>query len=497
MISLMSDASVLHLLLTVSFLTLLWPVFISDKSILHQAGVIIHIFIITFIVLCIFKAYAESNAGINIGMTISVVNELEIKLQINKLGMIFASIVSLLWPAAYMYSIGYLQSSKEGNNRRFLFFLNLSFCSVILLCLAQNLITLFICYEFLSISTIPLVAHTPTEHVIKSAKKYMFYLFGGSICLWLPSLLYIKFHTNFHEFMVGGIPGLKEFDHSLILVLFLMTLFGILKTAIFPLHSWLPAAMAANYPTSSVLHAVLVVNAGIYSLYKFTYEVFGKDVIQELILDYKFLIYLPVFGVIYSGIMSIMQETVKKALAWSTVSQLNMLILIAISSMELSNVLSYHNLIVHSFAKITLFFTAGCIYARTKATKLYEFRETIYNFKMVYVFFVLAGISLSGLPLFKSSFLKKLILATADQNDNIAVILGVISSSILSLIYIGRIVIEMSSSFEKNDQINHNLKYTSTSPLMVYSYSYTAILSLITSYLGNDLHIFLKNFLNS
>lgn len=489
MISLMSDSSILHLLLIIVFLTVLWPLFIYEKSFLHKFGSLIHYAIIACLVFFILKTFAVSN--IPMSFKVSVINGFEIAFKTNHFGLIFASIIVLLWPASYIYSIGYLRSSGEVDHARYLFFLNLAFCFSILLCFSSNLLTLFICYELISFSTIPLIAHTTSNHVTKSVEKYIIYLFGGSICLWLPALLYIKFHTNNHYFVPGGIENISSFDPMTLKILLMMTLFGILKTAVFPFHSWLPAAMAANYPTSSILHGVLVVNAGLFSLFKFIYEVFGSSLVFEIIVRNKIIILFPLVGIIYAGFLAIFQKTVKKVLAWSTVSQLNLIVLIALSGITNSAMLVFHYMILHSFTKITLFFTMGAIYIRTRATNIYEFRESLNKFKVIFIVFTIACVCLSGIPLFKNGYLKSLILNFAQNDEMNEVILGIVISSILSIIYLGRIMIEMTANFDPEYKFDI---FGIQSKLMLGSYIYTCFLCILAIIFTKDIYKFLTVF---
>lgn len=488
--SLMSDSSILEIFFISLFTTLLWPLFANEKTLFHKIGSTIHYVIIIIVTFLIFKIFAISKVAN--GLNISVVNGFDIAFKTNHFGIIFASIIALLWPAAYLYSIGYLRSSGEVDHPRYLFFLNLSFCFTFALCFAANLLTLFICYELVSLSTIPLIAHTTSDHVTKSVKKYIIYLFGGSIALWLPALLYIKFHTSNHYFVIGGIEAISSFSPELKLILFLMTLFGILKTAIFPFHSWLPAAMAANYPTSSILHGVLVVNSGLYCLFKFIYEVFGINIVMNIIFENRFILLLPIIGIIYSGFLAVIQKTVKKILAWSTVSQLNLIILLAISGVNFSAPLMLHYMILHSFTKITLFFTMGTVYIRSRATNIFEFREVIEKFKSVFICFVVASICLAGLPIFKNGYLKNIILHFSNADSMNEVTFGIISSSILSVIYLGRVGIEMTANYHPDHRVEI---FGIPSKLIMISYFYTCFLCVLVSFYSKNIHVFLKGFL--
>jgi len=486
----MNDSFVLQLLFSVSFGTILWPLIMPAKSILYRIISLLNILCVSIIVFYIFYVIGPQNIIPNFAL--GNINGFELSFSYSRLGIIFAMLIAVLWPLSYIYSLGYLRSSDEENHERFLFFLNLSCFAGILLSFAQNIITLFICYEFLSICTIPLVAHNSSDHVTKSTKKYITYLFGGSLLFWLPSIIFIYSKVSSPNFLYGGISEISTLEQTTLLILVLCTVIGIAKAAIFPMHSWLPAAMAANYPTSSLLHAVLVVNAGVYSLYKFVYEVFGNNIIAQVTSEANFIILLPLIGVIYSGLLATLQKTVKKMLAWSTVSQLNLIVLVTLSGIDHSDALSYQSLIIHSFSKITLFFLCGCIYIRTRATSIIEFSETAFKYKVIFTAFCISSICLSGIPIINNGFLKSIILSASNDVGVYYVAAGMIASSILSIIYLGRVIIQMSSRFPENYKVD---KFGVANNLMIWAYVLTASISLTISMYTKDIHYFLLEFL--
>ena len=481
--------NLMQIIIFTSFLTIIWPVLFGNRTFIHKIGILAHFLFIIFLFKSLFSLYLS---GVTNSFVVNIYKLYSFKICVNRSGLIFGTLLSVLWPAAYFYSIGYLNSAEETNKTRFLVFLNLSIFMGVCLSFAGNLITLFTFYELLSLCTIPLVAHRFSDHVNRSVKKYILYLFGGSICFWLPSIIYINFVSSGSDFALLGLEALKFLSKEKLLILFCLTIFGILKTAIFPFHGWLPAAMAANYPTSSVLHGVLVVNSGIFCLLKSVYEIFGYSIVSDILSQNSYIIIFPLVGVIYSGIMACIQETVKKALAWSTASQLNLMVVIMFSNITFSYALVLHALILHSFCKISLFFSAGCVYTRNRATSLDEFRGVLAKFREVFIVYMIASISLSGIAVLNNGYFKKLLLDSANSFRSDAVIYAIIASSILSVIYLGRVMVEMATN---NYEVEEN--FGRPSKLMVASYMYTASLILIASYFSSEIASFLMNFIAS
>ena len=448
-----NGSAIILITIICSLSSILWPILVDLKSRMHTLGMLMHTSIQFCLLLLIFDMIKELN--IEISVQLLAVNGFSLGLKISRVGVLFALLISILWPAAYFYSIGYLSTLRDNGIPRFLIFLNLSVSSAIILSFAGDLMTMFIIYECLTLCTLPLVGHNFSVHVNSAIKKYILYLFFGSICLWLPAILYIQANTGLMEFMHTGIAGMYDIDRQYLLIIFLLSTFGIAKGAIFPMHTWLPSAMAANYPTSAILHAVLVVNSGIYCLYKMIFEIFSAELVWEILRSNSFVYYIVLFGVFYSCLMAIFQKTIKKILAWSTVSQLNLIFLIFISTGPIFNDIGIIALTHHSFCKITLFFCAGYIYSSNYATKLEEFRNCFYQFKIEYILFCITALLLVSLPILGTGEYKKLVLSGANSHENNILILAIIISSVFSFIYFGKIILEMSTIDQSILRLEH------------------------------------------
>ncbi|WP_304440312.1 proton-conducting transporter membrane subunit, partial [Oleiphilus sp. HI0067] len=149
------------------------------------------------------------------------------------------------------------------------------------ICFSDNLLTLFIFYEVLTLSTYPLVTHAGTKEAKEGGRIYLGILLSTSVGFLLFAILGTYAITGTLDFKPGGV-----FDESspdlmvgLLLVLFC---FGIGKAALMPFHRWLPSAMVAPTPVSALLHAVAVVKAGVFSILKVAVYIFGLDTLSDL-----------------------------------------------------------------------------------------------------------------------------------------------------------------------------------------------------------------------
>lgn len=141
---------------------------------------------------------------------------------------------------------------------------------------SANLLTLFIFYEVLTVSTYPLVTHKGDEASMRAGRVYFGILIGASIGLFLPAIIWTYALTGTLDFVPGGILEGHLAGPAVGLMLGLYV-YGAAKAAVMPLHRWLPAAMVAPTPVSALLHAVAVVKAGVFTIVKIIIYVFGVD----------------------------------------------------------------------------------------------------------------------------------------------------------------------------------------------------------------------------
>ncbi|NQV48346.1 MAG: monovalent cation/H+ antiporter subunit D family protein, partial [Rhodospirillaceae bacterium] len=181
------------------------------------------------------------------------------------LGMLFSLIASFLWIITSLYAIGYMRGHHEKNQTRFYFFFAVAIFATLGIAFAGNMLTLFIFYEFLTLSTFPLVTHAGTEKAKHAGRVYLGILIGTSIGFMLVAIAWTWNATGTLDFKAGGILEGKVTE-SAAGILLLLYIFGIGKAALMPFHRWLPAAMVAPTPVSALLHAVAVVKAGVFTV---------------------------------------------------------------------------------------------------------------------------------------------------------------------------------------------------------------------------------------
>ena len=250
-----------------------------------------------------------------------IVPGVEIAFRVEPLGMLFAALASGLWIVNSIYSIGYMRGNKESKQTRFYVFFALSLAATIGIAFAANLFTLFLFYEALTLSTYPLVSHKGDEKTVRSARVYLGILLLTSIGLLLPAIIWTYFVAGTGDFTPGGILQGQLEGPALGLLLGLFV-FGIGKAAVMPVHRWLPAAMVAPTPVSTLLHAVAVVKAGVFTVTKVIVYIFGVDYLFAEPSS-SWLLYAAAFTVVAASLVALRQQNLKRLLAYSTVAQLS------------------------------------------------------------------------------------------------------------------------------------------------------------------------------
>lgn len=358
---------------------------------------------------------------------------LTLTLTVEPLGQLFALIASGLWIVNTVYSIGYMRGNKELNQTRFYVCFTLAISSAIGIAYAGNVLTLFVFYEVLTLSTYPLVTHSGRPEAIKGGRIYLGILMSTSIGFLFLAMLWTYNLTGSLDFTSGGILNGKVEGPELAVLMFLY-MFGIGKAAMMPLHRWLPAAMVAPTPVSALLHAVAVVKAGVFSVVKVIVYIFGLDLLVDARAD-DWLILVAAFTIIAASIIALRQDNLKRRLAYSTISQLSYVILGAAILAPISVAGAAMHMAAHAFGKITLFFAAGAIYTAAHKTNVSELDGIGRSMPFTMTAFSIGALSMIGLPPTAGFISKWYILSGAIETTNALAILVIVGSTLLNAGY--------------------------------------------------------------
>lgn len=327
--------------------------------------------------------FVEFTAGVSIGF------------RADAYGMFFSLVSSTLWLFTTIYAIGYMQGDRD--RARFFGFFALCVSTTVGVAFAENLLTLFLFYETLTLCTYPLVVHSETREALRAGRVYFVYtLIGGGFALigtvmvgaWVGTTTLAQSGILSSE--LGGFPLLVVF-------LCLMVGFGV-KAGLMPLHGWLPIAMVAPTPVSALLHAVAVVKVGAFGVTRVVMNVFGVELMQELGFAVP-LALLAGFTIVAASILALRQDHLKRRLAYSTISQLAYIVLGVALLSPLAATAAVVHIANQAFAKITMFFVVGAIARATGVKHVSEMNGMAARMPLSMAAFGVAALSFVGVPL--------------------------------------------------------------------------------------------------
>lgn len=379
---------------------------------------------------------------------IAILPGLEIAFAVEPLGVIFALVASFLWIITTIYAIGYMRGHNEDNQTRFFFCFALAISTVMAICFSANLLTLFIFYELLTLSTYPLVTHAGTEDAKRGGRVYLGILLFTSIAFLLFAVLGTWVEAGTLDFTPGGIfnDSASSFTLGLLLVLFC---YGIGKAAIMPFHRWLPNAMVAPTPVSALLHAVAVVKAGVFSILKVVIYIFGIDNLKDIPTT-DIMLYIGAATVLLSSCVAMTKDNLKARLAYSTVSQLSYIVVGALLASSIATAGATLHIVTHAVGKITLFFCAGAILVAAHKKNISDLVGIGRKMPLTMIAFAIGSLSIIGLPPMAGTWSKWFLVMGALEADKLLIVGVLMISSLLNVAYLLPIPIKAFFNPEKH-----------------------------------------------
>lgn len=359
---------------------------------------------------------------------ISLTNKLTISLRLDDLGKVFSAVIALLWPITLLYALNYMKDAA--NQTSFFSFFQMSYGVTLGIAMSANLLTMYIFYELMTLSTLPLVLHGGSAKSVKAGLKYLYYSLGGSAFAFI-GLVYLVYFGSGTDFLPGGLFAGVGSQHTTQLQLgYLLCFFGFgVKAAIFPLHGWLPTAAVAPTPVTALLHAVAVVKSGVFAIIRVTYFSFGISVLAGSYAQYIPLA-LSAFTIVFGSAMALKERHLKRRLAYSTVSNLSYILFGALLMSAQGLYAALMHLVFHALMKITLFLAVGVFNRRAHAYYVEDVRGIAKALPVLAVVFVIGSLSMTSIPPL-IGFVSKWSLAGA----------AVLSGGLLPLVGVGALLV--------------------------------------------------------
>lgn len=404
--------------------------------------------------------------------------------RVDGLGRVFLAIVAVLWPITILYSFEYM-SHEHGENRFFAFF-TMTYAVVLGIACAGNTFTLYFCYELLTLCTLPLVMHEMDGKARYAGRKYILYSMTGA-ALAFAAMVFL-YHYGSLDFTLGGsLDADKVRGHEdLLRSAFLLGFFGFgVKAAVWPAHGWLPSASVAPTPVSALLHAVAVVNSGIFAILRITYCNFGAALLRGSFAQMVMMAF-PCFTIVFGSAMSWRIQHLKRRLAYSTVSNLSYILLGAsvLSSAGLQAALLH--MAAHSVFKIMLFFCAGAVLCQSGREYIFELPGMGRRMPVTFAAFALASLGLIGIPPFAGFFSKWALAGAAAAMDSPMGVVGcvalIVSAFLTGLYQVMVIVPAFFPTQDQRSQVRANEAVSEAGWRMKLAFVLLALLALAISF---------------
>lgn len=391
----------------------------------------------------------------------NLTDTLPVYFRIDQISVLFASVVSIIWLAAGVFSFEYMK--HEDNEKRYFGFYYCVLGVLIALCFSGNFITFYLFYEMMTLLSVPLVLHNQSHEAVMAGLKYLLYsLVGAYLGLFG---LYNLYHYGYSlTFTAGGVLDstlVAGHESWLLVVTFLMIIgFGV-KAGMFPMHAWLPTAHpVAPAPASAFLSAIIV-KAGVLGIIRVIFYLVGADFVRGTWVQYAWMT-LTLITVFMGSMLAYREKVLKKRLAYSTVSQLSY-ILFGLSLMnETAMCGALLHVTAHAFIKAVLFLVAGAIIYQTGITKADELSGIGKKMPLTIWCYTIVSLGLIGIPP-TGGFISKWFLGTGALESGIRVFdyLGPVILLVSALLTAGYLLpITMQGFFPGDDYDYKNHKKT-------------------------------------
>lgn len=321
--------------------------------------------------------------------------------------LIVISTVSLM---VHIYSFGYMKG--ERGFQRYYSFLSLFTMSMLGLVVATNIFQMYIFWELVGVSSYLLIGFYYTKKEAVAASKKAFIVTRFADLGFLIGILIYGFYTGSFSFTPDA-PAIEAAKALLPLALGLMFIGGAGKSAMFPLHIWLPDAMEGPTPVSALIHAATMVVAGVYLVAR----------MFPLFIDYApgvlhVTAYVGAFTALYAAVVACVQSDIKRVLAFSTISQIGfMIVALGVCTSAdpheggLGYMASMFHLFTHAMFKALLFLGAGCIIHAVHSNEMSAMGGLRKYMPLTHITFLVACLSIAGIWPLSGFFSKDEILA--------------------------------------------------------------------------------------
>lgn len=388
--------------------------------------------LITILTGIFFIISNETQVTVQIGRWFYVKDlQVDFAFRLDSLSLLFVFVITFVGFLIHLYSIEYMRG--EAGYARFFAYMNLFVFSMLILVLADNIVFLYLGWEGVGLCSFLLIGFwfKEPENMAAARKAFIITRIGDTALAIGMFIMFYQFNSlNIQEisdkssFILGNNPKIAT-------VIALLLLCGALgKSAQLPFQTWLPDAMAGPTPVSALIHAATMVTAGVYLIAR-THVIFSFSPLAMAI--------IAIIGsatLVIAGISALMQDDIKKVLAYSTVSQIGyMFLALGVGAWSAA----IFHFFIHAFFKALLFLAAGSvIIALHHEQNMFRMGGLIKKMPITFITFLVGSASLAALPIITAGFYSKdqiLWFAFSSVNGNLYLWIAGVTGAFITAAY--------------------------------------------------------------
>jgi len=339
----------------------------------------------------------------------------------------------------------YSSIENEISKSRISFFyilINLLLASLLGVIYSNDLFNSYVFIEVSTLSACGLIILKDKKENIKATIKYLIMsTIGSGLVLMAIAYVYsITGHLNISSINGVIISSYQNHNNAVLIILGLFTVGLGIKSAVFPLHSWLPDAhSSAPTPASAALSA-LVIKVYVFMLIKVLFRMFSYEIINDFIIM-DIILLLGSMGMIFGSIMAIFQKELKRMVAYSSVAQMGYIVFgIGLGTVSGTAIAVYH-IIGHAVTKSSLFLISGLFIEKTSSKKIEDLKGIGKEMPITLGLFTIGAFSMVGIPILPGFISKWYLSLTCIEVGRVPLILIILASSLLNVLYYFPIII--------------------------------------------------------
>lgn len=366
---------------------------------------------------------------------------IDMGIMLDPISIMMLVVITIVSFMVHLYSIGYMHG--EERYATYYSFLSLFTFSMIGLVVSVNIFQMYIFWELVGVSSFLLVGFYFTRPSAVAAAKKAFIVTRFADLGFLIGILVLSFYSESLDFQTI-INHMMDYNGSIFLeantvsflglsaltwALSLIFIGGAGKSAMFPLHIWLPDAMEGPTPVSALIHAATMVVAGVFLVARLF------PVYAQIPIALDLVMYVGAFSALFAAIIACTQTDIKRILAYSTMSQIGyMMFALGVSGYWGNEGLGYtasmFHLFTHAFFKALLFLGAGVVIHYVHSNEISNMGGLGKKMPLTHAVFLIACLAISGIPPLSGFFSKEEILTAAFAHHKMVYVVGLLTAGI-------------------------------------------------------------------